>query len=224
MSDVYRSGGFRRAGVLRAFCKSSSLKAIFLSGASLTLAASLVGPASAQDAQKRYPVDIEPSSMVDAIKNIERETGVAIVYSPNQVQGMRTQGVVGNLSIGEALNYLVKGAGLSIRQSGDGTYVIAAPWPASSSSSPETTLLRPVADMQAAPEFAQASASAAAPAATPEQVIVTGTQVLRDGFSSPTPLTVLSPTDLQATSPTNLSDYLDKLPALAGSTESGKLG
>lgn len=113
MSDVYRSGGFRRSGVLRAFCKSSSLKAIFLSVASLTLAASLSGPAYAQ---------------------------------------------------------------------------------------------------------------ASAPAVTTEEVVVTGTQVLRNGYSAPTPLTVLNPADIEANAPTNLSDYLDKLPALAGSTSPRSTG
>jgi outer membrane receptor protein involved in Fe transport len=51
-----------------------------------------------------------------------------------------------------------------------------------------------------------------------EAVVVTGTQVQRSGFSSPTPLTVVGAQDLQASSPANLSDYLVKLPALAGST------
>ena len=51
-----------------------------------------------------------------------------------------------------------------------------------------------------------------------EQVVVTGTQVLRSGFSSPTPLTVVGAQDIQASAPANLSDYLFKMPALAGST------
>ena len=51
-----------------------------------------------------------------------------------------------------------------------------------------------------------------------EQVVVTGTQILRNGYSSPTPLTVVGAQDIQAFAPANLSDYLDKLPDLAGST------
>ncbi len=109
MSEVYRSGGFRRHGVLRALSKRAALKAILLSGASLTLAASLSGPVSAQ-----------------------------------------------------------------------------------------------------------ATAEAAAPAT--EEVVVTGTQVLRNGYSAPTPLRVVGTDDILANAPTNLSDYLVKLPALAGST------
>lgn len=66
------------------------------------------------------------------------------------------------------------------------------------------------------PAFAQALADGGVPAT--EEVIVTGTQVLRSGFSSPTPLTVVGASDIQANAPTNLSDYLHKLPALAGST------
>jgi iron complex outermembrane receptor protein len=107
--SVYRSGGFRRREVVRAFFKKAGLKAILLSGASLTLVAGLTGPASAQAA--------------------------------------------------------ADGASL-------GT----------------------------------------------EEVVVTGTQVLRNGYSAPTPLRVVGIDDIQANAPTNLSDYLVKLPALAGST------
>lgn len=108
MSEVYRSGGFGRRGVLRAFSKRAALKAMLLSGASLTLVASLSGPA-----------------------------------------------------------------------------------------------------------LAQATADAA-PAT--EEVVVTGTQVLRNGYSAPTPLRVVGVDDINANAPTNLSDYLVKMPALAGST------
>lgn len=109
MSGVYRSGGFGRRGILRAFSKRAAFKAILLSGASLTLAAGISGSA-----------------------------------------------------------------------------------------------------------FAQATAEAAAPAT--EEVVVTGTQVLRNGYSAPTPLRVVGAGDIAANAPTNLSDYLVKLPALAGST------
>jgi iron complex outermembrane receptor protein len=104
--SVYNSGGFRRREAVRAFFKKAGLKAILLSGASLTLAASLTGPASAQS---------------DAAMGTE-------------------------------------------------------------------------------------------------EVVVTGTQVLRNGYSAPTPLRVVGIDDIQASAPTNLSDYLVKMPALAGST------
>lgn len=50
-------------------------------------------------------------------------------------------------------------------------------------------------------------------------VVVTGSRIARDGFQSPTPLTVLTLEDIQNTSPTNnIADFVNQLPSLAGST------
>lgn len=65
---------------------------------------------------------------------------------------------------------------------------------------------------------AEAAASATEAAPVTEEVVITGTQVLRNGYSAPTPLRVVGVDDINANAPTNLSDYLVKLPALAGST------
>ncbi|MBL0767957.1 TonB-dependent receptor [Sphingopyxis sp. DHUNG17] len=52
-----------------------------------------------------------------------------------------------------------------------------------------------------------------------DQIVVTGTRVVRDGFQSPTPLTVLTQEDIQNQSPTNnIADFVNQVPALAGST------
>jgi outer membrane receptor protein involved in Fe transport len=50
-------------------------------------------------------------------------------------------------------------------------------------------------------------------------VIVTGTRIARDGFQAPTPLTVLTQQEIQNSSPSNnVADFVNQLPALAGST------
>ena len=50
-------------------------------------------------------------------------------------------------------------------------------------------------------------------------IVVTGTHVVRDGYRSPTPLTVLTREDIQNSSPTNnIADFVNELPAVAGST------
>jgi outer membrane receptor protein involved in Fe transport len=53
-----------------------------------------------------------------------------------------------------------------------------------------------------------------------ESIVVTGTRVVRDGFQSPTPLTVLTRADIENTSPSNnIADFVNQLPQLAGSTK-----
>ena len=70
--------------------------------------------------------------------------------------------------------------------------------------------------------FAQQTAAAAPQAAATqaadvEEVIVTGTRIVRDGYEAPTPLTVVGVEQLQTSGTTNVADYVNTLPAFAGS-------
>ena len=57
-----------------------------------------------------------------------------------------------------------------------------------------------------------------AESASGEQITVTGTRVVRDGFQAPTPLQVLTEEDIENSSPTNnIADFVNQLPALAAS-------
>jgi outer membrane receptor protein involved in Fe transport len=72
------------------------------------------------------------------------------------------------------------------------------------------------------PAFAQDAPAPTTAAQEPEregEVLITGSRVLRDGFKAPTPLTVLTLEDIQNTSPSNnIADFVNQMPALAGST------
>jgi len=71
---------------------------------------------------------------------------------------------------------------------------------------------------QTAPAPASAPAKTA-PSTDEQTIVVTGTRVIRNGYQSPTPLTVLTKEDIQNSSPTNnLADFVNQAPALAGST------
>lgn len=88
-----------------------------------------------------------------------------------------------------------------------------------------------LAVVHSAPAFAQAAPAAEqdAQAAPPEgtttgpaddsEIVVTGSRIIRSGFQTPQPLTVISQKELETQSPTNnLADFINTLPALAGST------
>ena len=75
--------------------------------------------------------------------------------------------------------------------------------------------------VHAAPGAAQEAATPQQSAETTgsDQIIVTGTRIVRDGFQSPTPLTVVSQEEILNQSPTNnLADFVNQIPSLAGST------
>lgn len=78
---------------------------------------------------------------------------------------------------------------------------------------------------QAAPvEIAGAAVAQTTDAAATEDerrdaIVITGTRVIRDGYRSPTPLTVLGEADIENGSPSNnIADFVNTLPSLAGST------
>ncbi|RYD23528.1 MAG: TonB-dependent receptor, partial [Lysobacteraceae bacterium] len=50
---------------------------------------------------------------------------------------------------------------------------------------------------------------------------VTGSRIVRDGYSAPTPVTVLGAADIAAQAPANISDFVNQLPSIAGSGTSG---
>ncbi|MBA4353154.1 MAG: hypothetical protein C0409_00540 [Novosphingobium sp.] len=50
------------------------------------------------------------------------------------------------------------------------------------------------------------------------QITVTGSRIVRDGYDAPTPVSVVSTKELKAEAPANVSDFVNTLPAVRGST------
>ncbi len=85
-----------------------------------------------------------------------------------------------------------------------------------------------VASMSAVAASAQSAAQSAAAdtnsgessaqAFSSSEIIVTGTRVIRDGFSAPTPTSVIGMQEIGAKAPANIADFVNDLPSLAGST------
>jgi outer membrane receptor protein involved in Fe transport len=51
-----------------------------------------------------------------------------------------------------------------------------------------------------------------------EEITVTGSRIVRDGYSAPTPVSVISGAELTAESPANVSDFVNTLPSVRGSS------
>lgn len=72
----------------------------------------------------------------------------------------------------------------------------------------------------AATQVASAQAAEAAPAqeeTAVEEVVVTGTRIVRDGYQAPTPVTVMGAEQLQSFASPNIADALNTMPELSGS-------
>lgn len=94
-------------------------------------------------------------------------------------------------------------------------------------------LAMPANAQDAAPDATGAQAADPAPAVAPtaaaddgaapaSDIIVTGTRIVRDGYSAPTPVTVATTDDLLKTTPTSIPDALNKLPQFGNSLSPGK--
>ena len=70
---------------------------------------------------------------------------------------------------------------------------------------------------------AQSSGQQVASEAPIEEVVVSGTRIIRDGYSAPTPVTVVNQEQLQTSATGNIADYVNTMPAFFGSStpESG---
>ena len=64
--------------------------------------------------------------------------------------------------------------------------------------------------------FAQTPAQTAQ-APVVEEIVVTGSRVVRDGYEAPTPVAVVGIEQMQTTATSNLADYVNQMPVLAGS-------
>ena len=65
--------------------------------------------------------------------------------------------------------------------------------------------------------FAQAGANQSAQNEL-EEVVITGTRIVRDGYQAPTPLAVVDTAALESSSTSNIADYVNTMPVFAGSS------
>src|SRR5207253_3794437 len=63
---------------------------------------------------------------------------------------------------------------------------------------------------------AQTAAPQTGQAQNVEEIVVTGTRVVRDGYEAPTPLTVVGAEQIQNSATPNVADFVNTLPSMAG--------
>lgn len=78
--------------------------------------------------------------------------------------------------------------------------------------------------MAAVPAFGVRSAYAAEQQADVEEVVVTGSRIVRDGYEAPTPLTVVGIEQLQDSGKQNIADTLNLMPVFQGSNTPATTG
>jgi len=192
-----------------------------------------------------YEVSIPAGELTEALKVLAKQTSSDLVFRPEQVRGIRTEGVTGKLSAEQAVEVLLRGTTLQKnRDSKTGAILIAQPQserPTASNDGETATSVRQLSgdavasaklDPARGVHLVQAQTNSASSdsigssvettnEADPkpsevEEILVTASRVARPGFIAPTPTTVLSAAELQLGGRTNVAAALNDLPQFRG--------
>lgn len=162
-------------------------------------AAALALAGTPATAAPRY-FDIPAGPAAVSITRFAQQAGVPVLFPYELLQDRRTQPLRGRYEVHEGLRRLLRGTGLVASISGRGQLIIrlAKPAPRASPAAPrqaEAVTFRDLGEDEALPE-----------------VEVTGTRLVHDGMTTPTPVAALSRAELDELGPTTLMDALAQLP------------
>ncbi|HWK37184.1 TonB-dependent receptor [Sphingomonas sp.] len=188
----------------------------------LWLAATPAAAAPAAAAQAARTFDIPAGDLGRALNIFARQANQQIIFSSTLVAGKQTRGVRGGLEPQAALTLLLQGSGL--RAEGGAVLTLRKVEPARTVAQRQlvsaVSAPAPIAGLGRAQERvaeAQVDADSAQDDRTSsiaQEIIVTGSRIVRDGYQAPTPTTVLSMEDIQDRAPTNIADYVSQLPSM----------
>ena len=161
-------------------------------------------------------IDIPAGDLVAGLDALAAQSGAQLLYRTDQLKGVRTRGVHGNVSPDDALKQLLSGSGYGARHDSSGAVVIVK------ADQQESPAPKPVAAPAPAPEPVQA-----APPPEPaklESIEVTGSRIPRAEVEGPAPVTVITAQQISAAGFTTVPDVLRSLTQNGGETQSQQSG
>src|SRR5688572_21518265 len=100
---------------------------IAMAVAFLTLGTACAAIADTQTSTQRYDLNIPAGDLATALKLLAEQSGTDLVFRPEQVQGVRTEGAKGDFTAQEAIKRLLEGTSLQVSTDTTGAMLIAAP-------------------------------------------------------------------------------------------------
>lgn len=157
--------------------------------------------------------NLQPAVAAFAIPEFARQAGVQIVAPATGMEGVLLPSLNGTYDIKEALALLLVNTDLEVL-SFEGDVVILRRVVRKEPTAPPRKFTKKAGDSKA-PTQSVPQAVSDGPF---QEIIVTGSRIVRDGYRSPTPVTVISAESLQTGVTTNISDAISQLPTLANSS------
>lgn len=115
------------------------LRTVMSRSALVAFACSLALSAHAIADDTKRAIRIPSGDLAAALDMLAKQSGSDLVYRPDQVQGLKTGGVEGELSTQEAVTKLLKGTALTLSTDSTGAMLIALPAPRAPSELPQTS-------------------------------------------------------------------------------------
>ncbi|HEX7113668.1 MAG TPA: TonB-dependent receptor [Steroidobacter sp.] len=159
----------------------------------LALACSFALTANAQEDSPKA-VDVPAGDLIEAIELLVRQSGVEVIYRPEQLKGLQTGGVQGRLTAAAAISKLLEGTPLSLSADDSGVLLIA-----------------PISQARPGEALGSPSSSAASdnPMSLPavEEIIVTARKRAERLQDVPQSIQALSGEELRKQGALNFADY-----------------
>lgn len=189
------------------------------------MAVAFSGYVHAQDLGKMVTVDVPPQKVSTALIELSKQAGVQVIMPGTELDKLETQGVHGQMTLGEALSKLLQGTPLRFHETAPNTITVSS---AGSSASPSdsTAVAQSGADsdIQAgvAPYAAQrseaASQSAAGQTQELDKVVVTGSRLPRTAKEGAQEVKVYTKQQIEQSGQTTVADFLNTLPDVSLNT------
>jgi iron complex outermembrane receptor protein len=172
-------------------------------------------PALAAEADQ-YQLVIPPQSLQTALQELARQSGIQLVFTPAVTQGLKAPVLIGSYTPAVALQALLKDSGLAFRQLDDRSFAV---WVANPAHIVRTADIQAQAAPAGANLLAQNTASAQTPSAPAsseqaplQEVVVTGSRIARQDYTSLSPIVTVDSAAIANRSEASLVNALQELP------------
>ncbi|MEP6897571.1 MAG: TonB-dependent receptor, partial [Rhodanobacter sp.] len=153
---------------------------------------------------------IPSGNLVTALDALAKQTGAQFIYQEDQLRGLQTQGVDGNISTDDALKRLLAGSGYTVRHDASGAMVIVK------GAGPRTPAPR-ATRAATAPDTGNPQA-----ATRLEAVVVTGSRIPRAQVEGPAPVTTITAQDIRNNGFATVADVMTSLTQNLGALDSNQ--
>jgi iron complex outermembrane receptor protein len=176
---------------------SKFYRRVAINSAAVAALLAFSAPVAAYAQEATHSFNIPSQDMASALRAYAKASRRQVVFDGSVMRGRTSQRVVGSFTADDGLRRLLSGAGVAARTGERGVLFV-----------------EPVAgDPPVEPTRQVGGDEPTSEATDVEAIVVTASRVQRNGFSAPTPTTVLGRDELQKTGASNIGQLMQEIPS-----------